>query len=239
MAQAAIALAPGVWRIPTAPFDLVNTFAFAEPDGSVTLVDTGLKNAPARIAAGLAAMGRSPSDVTRVVLTHCHSDHGGGAAKVLAAGRAGSVTVHEADAGYVRRGEQPPLDPTSGAGRLLGRAGGRIFEPVPVGHELHDGEVLPVLGGLRVVHTPGHTPGHVSLLHQPTGVLITGDAIFNVLGLRWPVRAFCTDVRLTRQTAHVLGQFEYRVAAFTHGPHVADNAREKVRAFLAAAARQR
>jgi hypothetical protein len=36
----------------------------------------------------------------------------------------------------------------------------------------------------------------------------------------------------------VLGQFDYRVAAFTHGPHVSDNAREKVRAFLTAAGRR-
>lgn len=238
MAQAAIALAPGVWRIPTAPFDLVNTFAFAEPDGSVTLVDTGLRSAPARIVAGLAQIGRAPSDVTRIILTHSHSDHGGGLA-ALARDTGATVVTHQADAGYVRRGERPPLDPTTGLGRMLGRGSAKAFDPVEVGHELHDGEVLPVLGGLRVLHTPGHTPGHVSLLHQPTGVLITGDAIFNVLGLRWPVKAFCTDVRLTRQTAHVLGQFEYRVAAFTHGPHVTDNAREKVRAFLTAAARQR
>lgn len=236
MAEAAIALAPGVWRIPTAPFDLVNTFAFVEPDGQVTLVDTGLKSAPARIVAGLAAMGRAPSDVTRIVLTHSHSDHGGGAAR-LARETGGVVTVHADDAGFVRRGERPPLDPVTGLGRLMARGSAKAFEPVEVGHELHDGEVLPVLGGLRVLHTPGHTPGHVSLLHQPTGVLITGDAIFNVLRLRWPVKAFCTDVRLTQRTAQVLGQFDYRVAAFTHGPHVAGNAREKVRAFLASASR--
>ncbi|MFN0283681.1 MAG: MBL fold metallo-hydrolase [Kineosporiaceae bacterium] len=236
MADAAIAVAPGVWRIPTAPFDLVNTFAFVEPDGQVTLVDTGLKGAPARITAGLAAIGRAPSDVTRIVLTHSHSDHGGGAAQ-LARETGGTVTVHSADADFVRRGERPPLDPASGLGRLMNRGSAKAFEPVEVGHELHDGEVLPVLGGLRVVHTPGHTPGHVSLLHQPTGVLVTGDAIFNVLRLRWPVRAFCTDIRLTRQTAQVLGQFDYRVAAFTHGPHISENAREKVRAFLTAAAR--
>ena len=54
--------------------------------------------------------------------------------------------------------------------------------PVTVGEELVDGQVLDVAGGLRVVHTPGHSPGHVSYLHEPSGVLVTGDAIFNVLG---------------------------------------------------------
>ena len=42
----AIELAPGVWRIPTAGKDLVNSFALVQEDGSVTLVDTGLKSAP-------------------------------------------------------------------------------------------------------------------------------------------------------------------------------------------------
>lgn len=236
MADAAIAIAPGVWRIPTAPLDLVNTFAFVEPDGQVTLVDTGLKRAPARIVAGLAAIGRAPSDVTRILLTHSHSDHGGGAAQ-LARETGGTVTVHAADADFVRRGERAPFNRWSAVGRLLDRMSAKAFAPVEVGHELHDGEVLPVLGGLRVVHTPGHTPGHVSLLHQPTGVLVTGDAIFNVLGLRWPIGAFCTDLRLTQETAQVLSELDYRVAAFTHGPHLGENARERVRAFLTAAGR--
>ena len=78
----AVPLADGVWRIPTLPFDLVNSFAFVEDDGSVTLVDCGLKRAPARIVAGLAAIGKAPADVTRIVLTHAHTDHAGGVAEL-------------------------------------------------------------------------------------------------------------------------------------------------------------
>jgi glyoxylase-like metal-dependent hydrolase (beta-lactamase superfamily II) len=85
---------------------------------------------------------------------------------------------------------------------------------------------------LRIVRTPGHSPGHVSLLHEPTRVLVTGDALFNVLGVRWPVRAFCSDFRMTQQTAYVLGELEYDVAAFTHGPQITERAREQVRGFL-------
>jgi hypothetical protein len=49
----------------------------------------------------------------------------------------------------------------------------------------------------------------------------------------WGVKAFCQDVKLNQQTAHVLGELEYDVAAFTHGPHITDRARERVRGFLA------
>ena len=84
-----------------------------------------------------------------------------------------------------------------------------------------------------MVHTPGHTPGHVSLLHEESGVLITGDAIFNMASrMRWPMAAICTSARQNQQSAHVLGELEYDVAAFTHGPEIRDRAREQVRGFL-------
>ena len=64
-------------------------------------------------------------------------------------------------------------------------------------------------------------------------MLITGDSIFNVLGLRWPVKSFCTDFRMTQKTAHRLTELEYDVAAFTHGPEIRDAPREHIRRFLA------
>ncbi|MFC0506287.1 MBL fold metallo-hydrolase [Micromonospora costi] len=227
----AVPLAPGVWRIPTAARALVNSYALVDDDGSVTLVDCGVKRAPARIVRGLAAIGKSPADVVRIVLTHAHPDHAGGAAEV--ARRTGApVVAHAADVEYARAGQAPPRDPTVSGGRLFARLSGGRFPAVEVAEPLADGDLLPVAGGLRVVHTPGHSPGHVSLLHEPTRVLITGDALFNVAGIRWPVKVLCTDFRMTQETAHVLGELEYDLAAFTHGPEIADNAREQVRSFL-------
>src|SRR3954451_14739175 len=99
----AIPLALGIYRIPTMGKDLVNSFALVQDDGSVTLVDTGLKRAPARIVAGLAAMGKHPQDVTRIVLTHVHPDHAGGAAEMSR--RTGApVLVHGDDQDWARTG---------------------------------------------------------------------------------------------------------------------------------------
>lgn len=227
----AVPLAPGLWRIPTAGRALVNSYALVDDDGSVTLVDCGVKRAPARIVRGLAALGKSPADVTRIVLTHAHPDHAGGAAEV--ARRTGApVALHAADVEYAQAGHVPPWDHTVTGGRLFSRLGGGRFPAVDVAEPLADGDVLPVGGGLRVVHTPGHSPGHVSLLHEPTRVLITGDALFNVVGIRWPIKVLCTDFRMTQETAHVLAELEYDVAAFTHGAELTDNARERIRAFL-------
>jgi glyoxylase-like metal-dependent hydrolase (beta-lactamase superfamily II) len=236
MATAAIALAPGVYRIPTTRFDLVNTFAFLDDDGGVTLVDSGVRSAPPRIVAALAELGKGPRDVRRIILTHAHEDHAGGAFE-LARATGAAPSLHVDDAPSARTGYTPPRDATFPLARLFNRvlARKRGFSPFVAGPNLHDGELLEVAGGLRVVHTPGHSPGHVSLLHEPSRVLITGDAIFNVRRLRWPVRQFCSDFALTMETAQRLGELDYTVAAFTYGPHVSERAREQVRTFLAAA----
>jgi glyoxylase-like metal-dependent hydrolase (beta-lactamase superfamily II) len=227
----AVQLAPDVWRIPTLGRAAVNSFAFVDADGSVTLVDCGLKKAPARIVAGLAAIGKRPADVTRIVLTHVHMDHVSGAAEM--AERSGApVTAHTADAVYARSGRLPDPDRSFLLGRLMLRMPNRRFTPLEIARPLVDGDLLPVAGGLRVLHTPGHSPGHVSLLHEPTKVLITGDALMNLLGVRWPPKAFCSNFRMTQQTAHVLGELDYQVAAFTHGPEITDRARDRVRGFL-------
>jgi glyoxylase-like metal-dependent hydrolase (beta-lactamase superfamily II) len=125
------------------------------------------------------------------------------------------------------------------SGRIFRRLNSKArFEPVEVATPLADGDLLDIAGGLRVLHTPGHSPGHVSLLHEPTSVLITGDAMFNVLGLRRSPGFLCSDVRMTERTAHVLGEVEYEIAAFTHGPEIRQRAREQVRRLLTRFERQ-
>lgn len=238
----AVELAPHVWRIATTPADLVNTFAFVEDDGSVTLVDCGYRfGASGRIRAGLAAIGCDVRDVARIVLTHAHNDHAGAASAMVRSSGVAGVTVHEADADCARRGQAPPRDPRFAGPSWLSPVGDRMaaFPPVTVTETVADDDVLPVAGGLRVLHTPGHTPGHTSLLHEPSGVLITGDSIWNMRSrMTWPVAAFCTDVRLNQTTADVLGELEYGVAAFTHGPEIRAGAREAVRGFLRTASRR-
>lgn len=227
----AFELVPDVYRIPTAPADLINSYLFRDADGQLTLVDAGMRGAPKRVNAALRWLGHNPADVTRIVLTHAHPDHAGGLAK-LAAQTAATVISHERDASYLRSGRAPARDSASTGGRLLNRMGGGSFAATEVGSELVDGQVLDVAGGIEIVHTPGHTPGHVALLHRGSGVLITGDSIFNVRRMRWSPKLLCTDFALNKSTAHRLGELDYSIAAFTHGPEIRYKAREEIRAFL-------
>ena len=230
----AVQVADGAWRIPTAPADLINSYLIAGPDGSLVLVDAGTRRAPKALLAALAQLGRAPGDVTHLLLSHAHNDHAGGLAKLQTATGA-AVHAHEREAIYVREGRMPAVDRSTRGGRLLARVPGRLtgFAPVADLEPFQDGAVLPVAGGITVVHTPGHTPGHCSFLHPSSGLLVTGDAIFNVRGLRWSFASSCTDVTLSRTSAARLGELDFAVAGFTHGAHVATGAQAAVRAFLA------
>ncbi len=210
-----------MWRIPTTIGDLVNAFAFQDGDGTVTLVDAGLRWSRRRIRAGLRAIGAEPGDVRRVVVTHAHVDHAGGLLR-LVADTGAEVASHEREAPYLREGRCPP----SRRGRAL------KLPAVAVAEQFVHGTLLPVAGGLRVVHTPGHTPGHVSLLHEPTGVLVTGDALFNVRAISYSPGWMCTDPAVNRRSADQLGELSFDVVAFTHGAEIRHGAREAVRALL-------
>jgi glyoxylase-like metal-dependent hydrolase (beta-lactamase superfamily II) len=229
--QAAVPIAPGVWRIPLLG-DFVNGFILRDVDGQVTLVDMGFKQSGPKVMAALASIGSGPSDVTRLLLTHAHPDHAGGAAHVAEqTGR--DFGIHEDDAPYAEAGHTAQRDQSFLIARIMTRLMGTIgFPPVTVGERLTDGQVLDVAGGLEVVHTPGHSPGHAAYLHRESGVLITGDSIFNVRGVRWPIKSFCNNFALTQKTAHRLAELDYTTAAFTHGPHLSDQPREHIRRFL-------
>jgi glyoxylase-like metal-dependent hydrolase (beta-lactamase superfamily II) len=227
-----VQLASGVWRIPTIGANLVNSFAFEEADGTLTLVDTGSKGSgPKRVVAGLASLGKRPDQVRRILLTHAHVDHAGGAARV-AARTGATLQTHEVEAEHLRAGTTPGYNRHNPIGLLLDLWRPKL-EVCEVGATYRDGELLDVAGGLRVLHTPGHTPGHCSFLHEPTGVLITGDSMFNFLDrTTWSFAFFCTDPEMAKDTAERLGDAEYEIAAFTHGPEMRGNARERIREFL-------
>ncbi|MSO28039.1 MAG: MBL fold metallo-hydrolase, partial [Candidatus Nanopelagicales bacterium] len=192
MSDPIVTLAPDVYRIGTLG-NFINTFVFLEPDGSVSLVDCGLKKAPGAIVRGLTEIGKHPHDVRRIVLTHAHDDHMGGAAEMISAAGLKGAAMHEADAQFVRAGALPPRDRSSTSGRIFARIPDRPYAPFAVSEALSDGQLIDIAGGLRVIHTPGHTPGHISLLHESTRVLITGDSIFNMGSrLTWALSAFCT-----------------------------------------------
>jgi glyoxylase-like metal-dependent hydrolase (beta-lactamase superfamily II) len=82
---------------------------------------------------------------------------------------------------------------------------------------LSDGDELHVMGGLRVVHAPGHTPGSVSFHFPARGILIVGDAIQHKFGrLLPPSRVFSQDMVEAARSIAKLAQLDFETLCFSH-----------------------
>ena len=151
-----------------------------------TLIDTGLPGQVGLFEEALAAVGLKPSSLRRILLTHQDLDHIGSAAALVEASRA-EVYAHAGDVPYIQ-GERPliKLDIKRMESRLAALPAERraqalklLSSPpkVRVDHVLQGGEELPFHGGITVIPTPGHTPGHVSYLFKAQALLVAGDAL--------------------------------------------------------------
>ncbi|MGA2110921.1 MAG: MBL fold metallo-hydrolase [Anaerolineales bacterium] len=160
------------------PGVMANPYLVICPEG-LTLVDTGLPGSQRRILRYIARLGYQPADLKRILITHADLDHVGGLAALKAASGA-KVYAHPIEAEAIAAGRSSrELKPRNLLTRLTFRLTSQLVRvsPMQVDGFLNDGQELPELGGLRVLATPGHTPGHVSFFSESTGVLFSGDSI--------------------------------------------------------------
>jgi glyoxylase-like metal-dependent hydrolase (beta-lactamase superfamily II) len=225
------------------PGGYVNTFLLAEEDG-LTLIDAGLKGADRNIARGIRQLGRKPSEIRTVLVTHHHADHVGSLAALLAESGETNVWVHPIDAPIVS-GEKPR--PHANPGSIAGRTFGPLLErlpqnnppPVKPTHEATDGATIPVAGGVRVIHTPGHTMGHVSFLVEGHGgILFAGDAAAHMFGrLGKPALIFTEDMAQAKESMAKLAALEFDTACFGHGSVLKGRANVEFRKYIEKRAR--
>ncbi len=205
---------PGVVQVP-----LTGSSAFLLLDQRITLIDTGLRGSAKRLLRAVRLAGRSADEIERIIITHYHPDHLGGLAelqRVLPA----RTAIHALEAPVVMSPSGPP--PPFAARALRVSAGPILrrvlpFAPVQVDEFLRDGDEFPVLGGLRVVHTPGHTPGHIALYFPQLALLIAGDAMEYRRGrLSGPSPFFTADMGAARRSIRALAELEVATIAFSH-----------------------
>lgn len=134
--------------------------------GKNVLVDTGLPSSSQALGATLQRIGIAPSDIDAIVLTHEHFDH---TAAVPFFGGKPTVAAYRLAANKIRLNDEFAT---------MQRAFGEPFTPFSVDWELTEGMIIDTgYHRLRVLHTPGHSSGGISLIEEQSGMLIAGDTV--------------------------------------------------------------
>ncbi len=173
--------------------------------GEAVLVDTGQEGSSAAILQALEGLGVGWADLATVFVTHGHPDHDGSLRAV----------THQAPNARVYAGAEdiPSMDSET--------------EITAV----EDGQVI---AGMQVVTTPGHTPGHISILDPDAGWLLAGDALNGADGaIIGPNPQFSQDMDQAIESVRKLGGLEFDAAGFGHGGPITGGARTQLDALIA------
>lgn len=217
------------------PLSIVNVYFVGETDAgdrSWVLVDAGLRISEHAITHAAAERFGHASRPAAIVLTHGHFDHVG-SVRQLASQWDSPVFAHELELPYLTgRASYPPPDPTVGGGLMSLLSPLYPRGPIDLGDRVHplpaDGSV-PGMPGWRWIHTPGHSPGHVSFYRDEDRTLIAGDAFVTVrqesawavLTQRqevWCPPAYYTlDWQAARRSVEELAQLHPSAAGTGHG----------------------
>lgn len=173
--------------------------------GEAAIVDTGVSGSEGDIEASLGVLGLGWSEVGHVIVTHLHGDHQGSLPAVM--------NLAQDATGY------------AGGADIAGITSPRELVAVGDGDNVFD---------LTIIATPGHTPGHISVLDQQGGLLVAGDALNGadggVIGAN---PDFTPDIVTADQSVAKLAQFTYETVVFGHGEPVVGDASGQVAALAA------
>ena len=204
-------------------------------EAGLTLIDGGTPGEADKIVRQIKEGGHALSDVRTIVMTHAHSDHTGSLAE-LARRSGAQVLAHRDEADYLERTASLPY--RTFVQRLLFGLSERVvfrFEPCRVDRPLQDGDVVETLGGLRVIHVPGHTPGSIALYQPERQILFCGDVFFHdnpKKGLQVSPWVVSVDVAQARESARKLAALPVESLCVSHGELILEGAQEKMQAAL-------
>jgi glyoxylase-like metal-dependent hydrolase (beta-lactamase superfamily II) len=226
-------VAQGVWGMRLL---YVNVYMIANRRGAGkgwVLVDTGPKGSEDKIIAMAEALFGPGTRPAAIVLTHGHGDHSGSVCELLKVWNV-AVYAHHLEAPYLTgRSGYPPADPQTGGGLMSLASVLFSTKPINISRnlveiDLYDG--IPELPEWKVIHTPGHTPGHISLFMPLNTTLIAGDAFtttqaesvwhiaLNKKKISGPPKYITSDWIAAGKSVRKLAALQPRIAATGHGP---------------------
>jgi glyoxylase-like metal-dependent hydrolase (beta-lactamase superfamily II) len=228
-------LADGVYSLGHGKGGHVHAFLL-DAGGELSLVDTLFEDDARLVLEALARLGRKPSDLKRIAITHGHRSHLGG---VAALKRETGATVHahvwEADiVSGDRRAQAVSILPQQSLKLIPFQLGLWLnrprHHPCPVDEPLDEGDAF---GPLQVLHAPGHSPGHLAFWWPERRFLIAGDGVATWPNLCAGWSAFNLNHAQHRATLQRLAGLDAEIVGVGHGDPITSGAPDKVHALAA------
>lgn len=214
---------------------MMNLSLIRDAEKGATLVDTGLPGQESLIEAALAEAGVNLGELKSLLLTHQDLDHVGGL-NALKQKMGAKVQSSDVEAPYIQRDKPgyktPPPERLEKMPEF--KAMLDAHKPTPIDERLKDGQRLDIVGGVRIVATPGHTPGHISLYLERTKTLITGDALTSDGGtLHGPMEQATPDMETAKASVRKLAELDVDTIVCYHGGLVNDDANGQLKRVAA------
>ncbi len=217
----------GIHRVDEASANMAHSNVYLiESEKKLTVIDTGTPGNAKKIVDYIQKIGHQSDDVVEIILTHFHLDHAGSVRELKEFLPNARIAVHEADCDYVE-GRKPLPKPRN----VLFRAFSPFikFEPVQVDDRLKDQDTIDML---KVIHTPGHTPGSICLLHERQHVLFAGDTLrFDGEKIALAPEHFTLDPFRANESVGKISPLEFEIMLPGHGEPLKTMASETVKKF--------
>jgi len=216
-----VEIVPNVHLIPGVT---ANPYLLIDTNGLI-LIDAGLPGSDKKILRYIAGPGFKPRDLKHIIITHADFDHVGGLAALKKASGAqvyaSAIEAAAMAAGRASRAIRPKNILLKLVFKLITQFGKSTN--VQVDELLSDGQILPFLGGLQVLETFGHTPGHISLFAPLSGILFSGDSIVSEEDKLFSSRQTVTwDRQKADESVRKQAGLGARIVCPGHGPVVID-----------------
>jgi glyoxylase-like metal-dependent hydrolase (beta-lactamase superfamily II) len=208
-----------------------NFYLCAEEDG-LTLIDAGIPKRHQLVWDLLDLIGKKHTDIKQIVITHADYDHVGSLADVYVETNA-TIYAGKETAVHIQNGTFPDHLPWLMKLIATKIVGG--YQPVSSAtiKPIQDGDILPIMGGLHVFATPGHTPDHHAFYTPSTGVLFAGDVINTRNGrIQASPKRITHDQQAAAQSAIRILELAPAIIACGHGSPLQNHSMESLMSFF-------
>lgn len=207
-------IAPGVHQV-----RMLGADSFLIAEERLTLIDAGMVGSRLVLERYLRRIGRSIDELERIICTHGHPDHIGGVSELVRDREDVTVLIHADDLAGLRLPLREALAPTDDRAIRRGRIIQYLTRTPADPTTVEDGDELPLIGGLRIVHTPGHTPGSICLYAPRHRLVFTGDVLQVIRGrLTYASAFFSHDHAGARASIERLAALDVETIALSHYP---------------------